>query len=505
MRESRVKKATRNIFSSVFQMCINLIINFVGRIVFIRILDASYLGINGLFTNILSILSMADLGMTTAMMFHLYKPIADNDHRKICNLVGYFKRIYIIIATAVFLIGMSLVPFLKYIINLEQDIPYVQVYYVLALLNVVISYLFVYRTTLIAADQKNYLLNKTIIIFKIITFFAQIIVLVLFGNYFLYLLVAVALSFICNLYQNQIALKLYPYLNSNEYYLDKIEQKGIFNDIKSLFIYKIAGVLQTNIQSILISIFTGTVFVGYYSNYLMIVNQIVNVLTLIFNNLKASIGNVIADENSKFEQKWFLYKVFDLFNYWSVAFCSICLLVLFNDFVYLCFGKKYVLDIVTVIEIILNFYTNNNRQNIWAFRETTGIFVQTKHIVVVTTLLTVIGSIVLGYNFGIKGILFATIIARMLYAWWKEPQILFREVFHRGAKEYYLTYIQQVVLLVIIGSLTYLIANIISFPSMYIAFIYKMLICLLFPNICFIFLYFQTEEFKYLYNKILRK
>lgn len=505
MSESRTKKATRNIISSVFQMIVNLVISFTGRMVFIRILDASYLGINGLFSNILNILSMADLGMTTAMMFHLYKPIAENDNEKIKNLVGYFKRIYVVIASAVFIVGMGLLPFLKYIINLEKDIPYVHVYYILALLNVVISYLFVYRTTLIAADQKNYLLNKTIIIFKIITFVVQVMVLVLFENYFLYLLVALIISFLCNLYQNHIALNLYPFLKEKNYSLHKTEQNAIFKDIKSLFIYRIAGVLQTNTESILISIFTGTVFVGYYSNYLMVSHQIVSVLSLIFNNLKASVGNVIADANSKLEQKWFLYKVFDLFNYWVVSFCAICLFVLFNDFIYLCFGREYILESVVVLEIVLNFYTSNIRQNIWVFRETTGLFEQTRHITIVTTTLSVIGSVILGYYFGIKGILFATILARLLYAWWKEPQILFGKVFHRSAGEYYVTYIRQIILGVSVGFVTYIAANGIGFSNMYITFIYKMFICCAVPNICFLFRYWRREEFQYLYKKIVRK
>lgn len=289
MNKSYVGNATKNVLSSVVQSIVNIVINLLSRVIFVRILNESYLGINGLFSNILNILSIADLGLGTAMMFHLYKPIAENNIQKIQELVVFFRKIYLYIAMAILVIGLFLVPFLKRIINLEEEIPFLHGYYILALLNVVISYLFVYRTILIIADQKNYLLNRCINIFKIITFVFQAIVLILFKQYFLYLLVALFTSLICNLWQNKIALQLYPYLKEVNITLPSEDRKKIFIDIKALFLYRISGVIQSNTDSILTSIFVGTVFVGYYSNYVLLITVIVGVLTLIFNNVKASI------------------------------------------------------------------------------------------------------------------------------------------------------------------------------------------------------------------------
>lgn len=235
----------------------------------------------------------------------------------------------------IFVVGIAITPFLKYIINMDRKIPYLNIYYILALVNIVISYLFVYRTTLVTADQKSYILNKYIIFFKVVTFATQIVLLLLFRNYFIYLLAAIIVSFISNLYQNKVALKLYPFLRGKEWQqgLGKKEKDKIIIDIKSLFIYKISGTIQNNTDNILISVYTGTVYVGYYSNYTIVTTAIISVLTLIFASVKASVGNIIASNDTGLEQKEFYYWVLEMINYWIVAFGSICCVCLFQDFI----------------------------------------------------------------------------------------------------------------------------------------------------------------------------
>lgn len=501
---NRINMAKKNILSSVMQSAINIIITFLSRVVFVQILSESYLGINGLFSNILTILSIADLGMGTAMMFRLYQPIAENNTQKIKQLVSFFKRMYLYIAFAVLALGLAIMPFLKGIINLEEDIPFLYGYYILSLLNVVISYLFVYRTTLVMADQKNYLLNQCNNIFKIITFVLQTIILILFKQYILYLLVALFTSIMCNLWQNKIALKLYPYLRKNTEILPSEDKKNVFKDIKALLLYRISGVIQSNTDSILTSIFVGTIYVGYYSNYTLIVTAIVNVLTLIFNNLKASIGNMLADKSVKKENKWFLYKSMELINYWLVAFCSISFFILSSDLVSICFGKSYQLPLEVVALIALNFYTSNIRQTIWVFRETTGLFQQTRYITLVTAVINFFLSIIMGYLWGMVGIILATVIARTLYAWWKEPQILFKSYFNTSAGYYYKIFIKRFCLCVLVCCITYFACAIVPVNNIYLSFVLKVGICCILPNSIWLFIYHKTEEFKYFSNKVVK-
>ncbi|MBD5449299.1 MAG: hypothetical protein HDR28_03915 [Lachnospiraceae bacterium] len=504
MVESRIVKVRKNLITSVLQNVLNLTLTYVSRLIFVKVLDAGYLGINGLFSNVLNILSLADLGMGTVMMYSLYKPIAESDTKKIGALISFFRKIYLTIALSILGVGLAVIPFLKYIINLEKAIPHLEWYYVLALLNVVISYLFIYRTTLIAADQKSYILNKYVMAFKVITFVVQIAVLLMFKNYFIYLLAALVISFMSNLCQNAVAMKMYPYLKEPSSALRQEEKKKISENVKATFLYKICSTIQSNTDNVLVSIFVGTIFVGYYSNYIMIVTAVVTIVTLIFTSVKAGVGNLIASGDASENQKLFLFRVLELINFWLISFCAVCFICLFQDFIEISFGSGYLLSFSVVVMIVLNFYTSNIRQTIWTFRETTGLFHETRYITAVTAIVNIFLSLLLGCFWGMFGIIVATIIARMVYAWWKEPMILFHKYFHENPKIYYVTYIKRVCLCIIVSAATYGICNLIDIENVYVAFAMKILVCCVVPNGLFLGCYFRTQEFKYIYERTIK-
>lgn len=495
--ESRKNKIAKNIVSSVSLNLFNIFIGFASRIIFLKILDIYYLGISSLFTNILGVLSLADLGLSTAMMYSLYKPIAENDTKKITDLIWFFRKIYLAIASVVFILGLSLIPFLKYIINMDVEIENIEFYYFISLLNIVISYLFVYRSILITADQKQYIVNKISFIFKIITFVAQVFVLIITKDYALYVVTAIILSLINNFILNHKAMKLYPYLKNKAEKLDVTEKNSIKENVKSLFMYKFAGTILSNTDNIFISIFVGTLTVGLYSNYILIVNQIISIISLAFTQLKATIGNMIFSDKSELSGKFSLFCRLELAIYWMVSFCSIALFVLMNDFVFIVFGEDFLLSNIIVLIIVLNFYTANIRQNIWVFRETTGIFKETKYITLITAILNLALSLLLGYFYGLAGILGATIISRMLYSWWKEAQILFKNVFKLSSKKYLLDYIKKLIICFIVGVFTYYIANFCMFENIVLSFILKVFVCSVVPNLLFFIIFYRTEEFKY--------
>jgi len=296
--QSRVKKSTLNMATSAISSMLTLLLNYITRLIFVRFLSDSYLGINGLFSDILSILSMADLGLTTAMMFNLYKPLAENDTEKVKSLVCFFKKVYLIIASVVFVLGLALMPCLRFIVKLDKPLDNLYIYYFLFLIETVISYLFIYRTSLLNADQNGYLLTLGDIGLTISRFVARILILVFTKSFILYIAVGIILKLLCNLFQNFIATKKYPYLKSQAQNLDKESKSKIYSNVKASFIYKFCGTIQSNTDSILISIFVGTVVVGFYSNYLLVINGIVSCVSIIFSALKASVGNFIAKESN---------------------------------------------------------------------------------------------------------------------------------------------------------------------------------------------------------------
>lgn len=504
MNESRVSKVKRNTISSIFQNMLNIFLAYISRIIFVQVFDVRYLGISGLFSNILTVLSLADLGMGTAMMYSLYKPIASNDNEKIAAYISFFKRIYLSIASVVSLVGLALIPFLHYIVKLDKPLEHLEIYYCLALAEVVISYLFVYRTTLLCADQKNYILNKYSNIAKIITFLLRLIVLFVFKNYFLYLLVSIIVNLGNNILMNNITLKMYPFLKTSKTKLEKSEKLALWSNVKALFFYKLGSVLQGNVDNILISVFVGTVFVGYYSNYSMIITYVVSFVSIIFSSVKATLGNLMTAEVKNTEKKFFIFNVMELINFWLITFCSICFISLFQSFIELSYGKSYLIELPIVVLVIVNFYTCNIRQTMWAFRETTGIFQQTKYITMVTTSINFILSLILGYFYGMFGIILATIIARMVYAWWREPLILFKVQFNKSARIYYTKYIFRLCMCFFLCFINYKLCALVTISNLLFKFVVQAIICCIFPNLALLILYGRTEEFSYIVNTLFK-
>lgn len=504
MGQSRVKNTSRNLIYAVILQILKIALVFLVRIVFVYKLGEAYLGVNGLFTNVIGILSLADLGMTTALMYSLYKPLAENDEQKIRMYINYFRKVYYVIALMVTAIGLTIIPFLKYLVNLPGEMPNMYLYYILLLANSVISYLFVYKTTLLSADQKMYLINKYDIIFQVVLAILQIIILLVFESFIGYLIINILCTLLSNIAKAKQTEHIYPYLKQKEKSeLPKEERKNIFSNLFSVSFYKLGSVIQNNTDNILISIFVGTVTVGYYSNYNTIIQSAVTFLTMVFTSLKASVGNYLVFKEK--EEQLRLFNILEIYNFCLVAFCSICFVVLIPDFMEICFGEQYILSFSLLIWAVLNFYTANIRQTLWTYRETTGVFKKTKYITIITAVLNIGLSILLGYFFGLSGIIAATVISRMIYAWWKEPIIIFKDYFKSSPKPYFITYIKRVLLMAIICTITYIIANIIPNINLYVNFIIKIIICMIIPIFSLFIVYRKSEAFTYLKINIFRR
>lgn len=500
MQKTRIEKIKRNTATSIVSKGVFIVLQFLSRIIFVQYLRAEYLGIDGLFYNVINFLSLADLGLTTAMTYSLYGAIAEENRDHINALIQYFKKIFLLIAVAIGTIGIMIIPFLKYIINLENTIDNIYAYYLLFLMKTVITYLFIYRTTLITADQKKYVIDIYEIMIQIVTFLVKNIILVICRNYFLYLLSEVICRFIGNVVCNRVAYRLYPFLKEKAGDLEEQERKNIFENVKSLFIFRISGILQTNTDSILISFFVGTIIVGYYSNYTMIIMALGTVIDVIFNAAKASFGNYIAQNGAKSAKE--LFDVLDLISFWMTLFCTIGFIVCSNSFIQTFFGEKYVLNKYIVVLISLMFYTNNVRQSIWLYRETTGIFSRVKYITTVTALLNVVLSIILGRLYGLEGILSASILARILYASWREPYVIYKEQFNCSPREYYRNYVVRLSVGVVITIVTLSICDRFVGQNSIEEFLVRVLICCVVPNVLLLLIFGRTKECKYIWNKV---
>ena len=496
---SRSANVQRNVTAALILQAIKMCLAFVNRIIFVRLMGATYLGINGLFSNVLSILSIADLGMYTVMMYCLYTPLAKKDEKKIASYVFAFNRIYNTIAIIVGVIGIAIMPFLKYIINLPEDVDGIYVYYLLMLINVSVSYLFVYKTAILQADQKSFVLDRIDMGIQIMLFFVQMAILYFTKNYTLYLGSSVLFTLTANILKTRAVKKRYGFLLKSHNRLEASEKVKLKDNIKSMFLYKIGGVIQSNTDNILTSIFVGTITVGYYSNYTMVILAITNFVSMVFNSLKASVGSFNAEKDRKTQETMFFN--FEDYNYIIIGFCAICLYVLLPDFIKICFGEEYLLSTITLVFIILNFYTSNIRQNIWVYRETTGIFSKVKYTTLVTSSLNILLSIIGGIYFGIAGIVAATVVSRMIYSWWKEPSVLFRFYFNDSPKKYLLKYLVKLLYVGVIAAVLDLMVDNIVVDNEVLQFIIRIICTSVFSLLLLVLPIIRNESIRLLRDK----
>lgn len=454
MGESRAKNSAYNIISGFTYQLITLILSFISRTVFIQMLGVEYLGINGIFSDVLNLLSMADLGFSTTMAYSFYQPLAERDEKKLTALVCFYRKVYRVIAILVTLLGLAVIPFLPYFIHTEQEIPHLVLYYLFALAGIVISYLFVYKTTILTADQKDYQVVKITIITSLVKTILQIALLLIWKNYILYLAIGIVIQAMNNLIASRKAERSYPYIKRIER-LTREEEKQIFYNMKSVFLYKVSGTMFSATDNILISILLGTGMVGVYSNYLMVSNKLLLMIQIIFSALTASIGNLIVTE--KTEKK---FKVFCTMQSVSFILCGIItsvFCVMANDLVFVWLGETFTISTMAMLALTLNTYLACVLQPLWTYRAATGLYMKTKYIMLLGAMLNIVLSIIMGKIWGLAGILFASAIARLCTYFWYEPKLLFHEYFERKATRYYVSLFLNLLLVVVtIGVLSYL-------------------------------------------------
>lgn len=431
---TRTTNALRNISSGLGSQVLALLLAFVNRTVFLRCLSVDYLGIQGLFSDILTMLSLADLGFGTAMAYSMYEPLAKGDRERLAGLTTLYKKVYRVIAAAVILLGLALLPALRWIVRTETEIPHLQRYYLLYLANTAASYFVVYKTCILQADQKGYLITRNNMIFSAASSIFCCIFLVLTRNYTVYLCIQVLFTYLRNFRISRLAERQYPYI-LEESPLPAAETRSIFRSIRAVFLYKLSGVLINATDNTLISVLIGTEMVGYYSNYSMITAKLYGFLSTLFYSLTASLGNLIVQEDE--EKRFEIFRVMQTVSILLSTFCVVCLALLVQDFIRVWLGEGYVLDGLTVAAVVFNFYFSIALMPIWVFREATGLYRKTRYVMLATAAVNLIASVWLGRRWGLGGIVLATSLAKLTTYFWYEPKLLFRGYFGRSCRVYF--------------------------------------------------------------------
>ena len=498
---SRTSNSLRNIrYVTVFRLAA-VLVSFLARRAFITVLSDVYLGLNGTFSNILSMLSLAELGVGTAITYSMYKPLADGDSEQMLSLMDLYRRYYRIIGIVIAVVGASLAPFLQYLIHdhAALNVPHIQLIYLLFVFDTAVSYFFVYKQSIITADQKQYIITLYQNVILICVTVAQIIFLLLTKNYFVFLAIKIIGTITTNLLLARKADALYPYLRKKEVQpLPGEVRTTISKNIRATLMHRIGSVVVFETDNFLIMFFIGAIAVGYYSNYLLITQGLLTLYTLVFRSLTASVGNLCAAEDKTHAHNVFLK--LDFFTHWLFGFSAICLFSLLNHFIgSIWLTENYLFPISMVLIISANFFVTGMRQGVLTFRDAMGLYWHDRYKPVAESLINLGVSIALVKPLGIVGIFIGTFVSTITTCFWIEPYILYKHGFHLQMKTYFVRYGIHAVVTAVLGFATWSLCSLLPSAGL-LPFLGKLMICAIIPNAGYWLVYGRTEEFRYAEN-----
>lgn len=412
---ARTKNSIRNIIFAFCLQGVTTLINFITRTVMIRYLGMQAVSLNSLFTEVLEALSLAELGVGTAIVYNLYKPLADNDHDKVCQLMGLFRTAYRVIAAITFVIGMCVCPFIQYLVNsVDYSLGYIRIVYMLFVLNLAMSYLYTYKVSLINADQKAYVLSKINILITLLNAGVKLVVLVVTQNYIVFLVITISLTLIWNVVRSKLVDKYYPWLKGNYKKLPKDERNEVFSNIKNLFIKTLSGKITYSTDNILISALVSTIQVGLYSNYSLVIGvfrQIANQIA--YGGIGASLGNLLVTESHERCEKVF-YRLVYLF-YVVAAIGCVGVFCCITPFIMVWLkSEEYILDTCVVLVCCINLFIEVANRPLWSIMEVSGLFKFDKYASIAGSIVNLIVSVVLGLKMGMLGIFIGTFLTFLI-------------------------------------------------------------------------------------------
>lgn len=500
---SRTENAVKNVSTGLLGRAISILLGFVSRTVFIYCLGNEYLGINGLYTEVLSVLSFAELGFGTALTYAMYKPVANNDRTMVVRLTQYYKKIYRVVVFIVALFGLVTVPLLPYVVKGAEQLSvfHLRLYYLFFLFNTIISYFVTYKYGVVNAHQKNYLITNIDMLVNSIILIVQIIILFVFKSYLAYLmaqsLLLLASKVIISHYLNQKFDVLKEKTNEK---LPEAERQSILKNVKGLVIHQFSNVAVHSTDNIIISMFSGmgVVGVGLISNYTMLMNAVVSFLTIMFSNISSGFGNLVASSTAENYRKTFWEVQF--ISVWLYGFCSIAFFVLIPPFITLWIGEQNLIDTTSFVLIVLNCYLLGQSGLYNNVRIAKGDFNLDKWWSLAQALVNLVVSVIFAKICGLRGVYIGTVVSRLVNLIGK-PYATYKFLFETSAAEYYKKMFIYFLGVLFAGVVTYWISTYILTTITVLKFILCGLMVAIVPNVLFWVMFRRESAYA---NSVLR-
>ncbi len=498
----RVLKSAKNIVFALMCNCVNIVLGIVIQAIFLKTLGEEYLGLNTVLSSILSMLSIAELGISSAIIYNLYKPIAVGDKERIKSLMSFYKHCYTIIIMVMITIGLVISSFLQSIVGVTNQIQNLYLLYFLFLADIIFSYIIAYKRSIIYANQKEYIINAVHLIYLVVMNGLQIVFLYTTHNYLIFLIIKLACRILENVLINLIANKRYPYINEKDVAeLEKETKDSIIKNIKALFFHKIAGFVVNSTDTILISVFfDGLTTVAYYSNYNLVLAAITTILNQFLLSATASIGDLLTENNK--ENSYAVYKKLNFLNFVLFIVGTTGIVCVIEAFITMFFGKEYILGKFILISLIIKFFIQGMRRTLMAFKEAAGIFYVDRLMPILESIVNLIASIILLKLCGLAGVFLGTAISSLLLLLYSYPKYVYRPLFNKTWKDYFKEFSKYIFYAIIIVVITMMINKLIIVENILLQGMLNIIVATIIPVIIIHIIFGRTEEFKYYVNII---
>lgn len=494
MKLERTKNATKNIIFGTILKVYQIIVPFAIRTAMIYLLGVEYLGLNSLFTSVLQVLNLVELGIGSAMVFSMYKPIAEDDEKEICALMKLYKIYYRVIGGVILVLGLIICPFIPKLIKsgVPTDLN-VYILYLLNLMATVLSYwLFAYKNCLLQAHQRTDITSKITIIVNTVMYIVQFLLLFIFRNYYFYVIALLLGQIANNIVTAMIVDKIYPQYKANGN-LPKSQVKEINKRVKDLFTSKIGWVIVNSADSIVISSFLGLTILAVYQNYYYIITALTGIVNVIFNSCTAGIGNSIIVDTK--EKNYNDFKKFTFIISWIAGFCSCELICLYQNFMTLWVGKDLLLDFQCIIYLVMYFYVYEINSILTVYKDASGIWHKDRFRPLITALMNLILNVVLVNIIGIHGVLLSTVISTLAVGMPWLIKNLFTEIFKQSPQNYVCKVAKYTFVTAINICITYFTCMVLPENSI-LSLIIRLVVCCVICNMFFFIVYCKTFEFK---------
>lgn len=499
----RVGNATRNIFWGIIEKLIIVLLPFVTRTVLIKVLGAEYLGLNSLFVSILQVLSISELGLGSAIVFSMYKPIAEDDNDTLCALLNVYKKLYHIVGIIILVGGLAVLPFLpKLITGHCPDDVNIYLLYLIYLANTVISYfLYAYKASLFSAFQRNDLASKRTALISLISNILQIVVLLTIHNYYAYVLIIPFATILTNLANAYLAKKMYPQIVCRGT-ISKDMKTGLKKRITGLLSYKIYGVIFSSVDALVISAFLGLVPLAIYNNYYVVQQAIIAFMTILTTSITAGIGNKMVT-NSK-EDNYIDFKNLVFANGWIASWFAILLLCIYQHFMTVWVGKELLFPFFTMVLMVVFFLLPRITTITMTYKEAAGLWWEDRWRPLVATVVNVCTNLLLVQIIGMNGVIISTLICTIFINVPWGSYVLFKHYFKRSPMEYYGLILYYVVITAMVGTITLFICNLLGHNTSILYLLLKIVVCLIVPNILLWIMYRKRQEYSYAKNLLIK-